>query len=89
MRLNMIDVVQDERNIKTNYHCKIDFIITEIPTVNQGTFKYVQKVLKQSKASKLLCAYDFGKESDIAALTTQDIGTTNLPLNHSTNLTHE
>ena len=47
MRLNMIDVVQDERNIKSNYHCKIDFIITEIPTVNQGTFKYLQKVLKQ------------------------------------------
>ena len=83
MRLNMIDVIQDERNIKSNYHCKIDFIIVEIPTINQGTFKLLQKILKQSKASKLLCAYDFGKEGDIAALTTQDIGTTNLPLNHS------
>jgi hypothetical protein len=40
MRLNMIDVVQDVRNIKSNYHCKIDFIIAEVPTtVNQGTFK--------------------------------------------------
>ena len=83
MRLNMIDVVQDERNIKSSYHCKIDFIIAEISTVNQGTFKNLNKILKQSKASKLLCAYDFGKESDIASLTSQDIGTTNLPLNHS------
>ena len=83
MRLNMIDVVQDERNIKSSYHCKIDFIIAEISTVNQGTFKNLNKILKQSKASKLLCAYDFGKESYIASLTSQDIGTTNLPLNHS------
>ncbi len=83
MRLNMIDVVQDPRNIKSNYHCKIDFIIAEIPTINQGTFQMVQKILKQSKASKLLCAYDFGKESDIATLTTQDTGTIPLPLNHS------
>ena len=51
----MIDVVQDPRNIKSNYHCKIDFIIAEIPTVNQGTLKTIQKILKQSKASKLLC----------------------------------
>ena len=49
----MIDVVQDPRNIKSNYHCKIDFIIAEIPTVNQGTLKTIQKILKQSKASKL------------------------------------
>ena len=83
MRLNMIDVVQDPRNIKSNYHCKIDFIIAEIPTVNQGTLKTIQKILKQSKASKLLCAYDFGKESDIATLTTHDTGTVSLPLNHS------
>ena len=83
MRLNMIDVVQDARNIKPNYHCKIDFIIVEIQTVNQGTFQMLQKVLKQSRASKLLCAYDFGKESDIATLTTQDTGTIPLPLNHS------
>ena len=79
----MIDVVQDPRNIKSNYHCKIDFIIAEIPTVNQGTLKTIQKILKQSKASKLLCAYDFGKESDIATLTTNDTGTVPLPLNHS------
>ena len=83
MRLNMIDVVQDPRNIKSNYHCKIDFIIAEIPTINQGTFKTIQKILKQSKATKLLCAYDFGKESDIATLTTQDTGTISLQLNHS------
>jgi len=83
MRLNMIDVVQDARNIKSNYHCKIDFIIVEIQTVNQGTFQMLQKVLKQSKATKLLCAYDFGKESDIATLTSQDTGTITLPLNHS------
>ena len=83
MRLNMIDVVQDPRNIKSNYHCKLDFIIAEIPTINQGTFKTIQKILKQSKATKLLCAYDFGKESDIATLTTQDTGTISLPLNHS------
>jgi|TARA_B100001059_G_scaffold51628_1_gene45208 DNA-binding transcriptional MerR regulator len=83
MRLNMIDVVQDVRNIKSNYHCKIDFIIAEVQTVNQGTFKNLQKILKQSKATKLLCAYDFGKESDIAKLTSQDTGTTSLPLNHS------
>ena len=83
MRLNMIDVVQDQKNIKTNYHCKVDFIIVEISTVNQGTFKILQKLLSQSKATKLLCAYDFGKESDIAALTTNEIGTTKLPLNHS------
>ena len=83
MRLNMIDVVQDQRNIKSNYHCKIDFIIAEIPTINQGTFKTIQKILKQSKATKLLCAYYFGKESDIATLTTQDTGTISLPLNHS------
>ena len=83
MRLNMIDVVQDQKNIKTNYHCKVDFIIVEISTVNQGTFKILQELLSQSKATKLLCAYDFGKESDIAALTTNEIGTTKLPLNHS------
>ena len=83
MRLNMIDVVQDPRNIKSNYHCKIDFVIAEVPTVNQGTFQMIQKILKQSKASKLLCAYDFGKESDIATLTSQDTGTISLPLNHS------
>ena len=34
MRLNMIDVVQDPRNIKSNYHCKIDFIIAEIPILS-------------------------------------------------------
>ena len=79
----MIDVVQDPRNIKSNYHCKIDFVIAEVPTVNQGTFQMIQKILKQSKASKLLCAYDFGKESDIATLTSQDTGTISLPLNHS------
>ena len=83
MRLNMIDVIQDPKNIKANYHCKIDFVIAEIPTVNQGTLSAIQKILKQSKASKLLCAYDFGKESDIATLTTQDTGTISLPLNHS------
>ena len=83
MRLNMIDVVQDPRNIKSNYHCKIDFVIAEVPTVNQGTFQMIQKILKQSKASKLLCAYDFGKECDIATLTSQDTGTISLPLNHS------
>ena len=83
MRLNMIDVVQDPRNIKSNYHCKVDFIIAEIPTINQGTFKVLQKLMKQSKASKLLCAYDFGKESDIIALKTHDTGITKLPLNHS------
>ena len=38
--------------------------------------------MKQSKASKLLCAYDFGKESDIIALKTHDTGITKLPLNH-------
>jgi len=83
MRLNMIDVVQDPRNIKSNYHCKVDFIIAEIPTINQGTFKVLQKLMKQSKASKLLCAYDFGKESDVIALKTHDTGITKLPLNHS------
>ena len=79
----MIDVIQDQKNIKTNYHCKVDFIIVEISVINQGTFKVLQKLLRQSKATKLLCAYDFGKESDIAALTTNEIGTTKLPLNHS------
>ena len=83
MRLNMIDVVQDPKNIKSNYHCKIDFVIAEISTVNQGTLKVLQKILSQSKASKLLCAYDFGKESDVATLTTQDTGTISMPLNHS------
>ena len=83
MRLNMIDVIQDPKNIKSNYHCKIDFILVEIPTVNQGTIHVIQKILNQSKASKLLCAYDFGKESDIATLTTKDTGTISLPLNHS------
>ena len=83
MRLNMIDVIQEPKNIKSNYHCKIDFILVEIPTVNQGTIHVIQKILNQSKASKLLCAYDFGKESDIATLTTKDTGTISLPLNHS------
>jgi len=83
MRLNMIDVVQDPKNIKSNYHCKIDFVIAEISTINQGSFKLLQKILKQSKASKILCAYDFGKESDIALLKTQDTGIIKLPLIHS------
>ena len=83
MRLNMIDVVQDPRNIKTNYHCKVDFVIVEISTINQGTYKALLKLLKQSKASKILCAYNYGRESDILALSTQDTGTTQLPLNHS------
>jgi hypothetical protein len=37
------------KNIKSNYHCKIDFVIVEISTVNQGTLKLLQKILSQSK----------------------------------------
>ena len=52
MRLNMIDVVQDPRNIKSNYHCKVDFIIAEIPTINQGTFKSFAKAYETIKGVK-------------------------------------
>ena len=40
----MIDVVQDPRNIKSNYHCKVDFIIAEYLQLTKVPLKFCKSL---------------------------------------------
>ena len=80
MNLNMIDVKTDASELKSNYHAKVNFVIVEMQSVHPGSLDYIQSIKKITKAEKILVAYDFGREADVALLNTIDSSAIKLPL---------
>ena len=80
MNLNMIDVKTDASELKSNYHTKVNFVIVEMQSVHPGSLDYIQSIKKITKAGKILVAYDFGREADVALLNTIDSSAIKLPL---------
>ena len=84
MNLNMIDVKTDAAELKSSYHTKVNFVIVEMQSVHPGSLDYIQSIKKITKAEKILVAYDFGREADVALLNTIDSSAIKLPLKKET-----